>query len=114
MRDPVYGHVETNSLPDGYHEDVTAKLDGYVMLDDPELARIVRLRLVTDPGFPFFDLSYCHGQLKDGTYVRVELDRYQFSKRNLNRELIDMCKRAGVYGKALGLFDPEVVSKLYG
>jgi len=114
MRDPVYGHVETNSIPDGYHEAVTKNLAETVELDDPRLARIVRLRLVTDPGFPFFDLSYCHGQLRDGTFVRVQLPQFQFSKRELNRELIAMCKAAGVYGKALGIFDPEVVSKLYG
>jgi len=111
-----YGVIETNGLDD----DVKALRESVwasgveVSLDDPRLARITRLRLVTDPGFPMWDLSYCFGRLKDGTDVRVQLPEFQFPKRELNAALIAMCKRAGVYGKALGIFDPLVVSKLYG
>lgn len=116
MRDATYGFVETN----GMNDDVAALRDRVhasnleVELDDPRLARITRLRLVSDPGFPAWDLSYAYGRLKDGTDVRVHMPVHQFSKRELNRDLIAMCKDAGVFGKALGIFDPEVVSKMYG
>lgn len=115
MRDS-YGVVETNGIDD----DVRALRDRVhasnieVDFDDPRLVRITRLRLVTDPGFPLWDVSYVYGRLADGTDVRVQLPVHQFSKRNLNRELIEMCKAAGKYGKAMGIFDPLVVSKLYG
>jgi len=112
MRDS-YGVVEINPITDEFKR-IREAADETVDLGDPRLARITRLRLVTDPGFPMWDLSYCYGRLKDGTDVRVQLPQWQFSKRNLNGDLIAMCKEAGVFGKALGIFDPEVVSKLYG
>jgi hypothetical protein len=83
-----------------------------VDLDYSQLHRIVRLRLISDPGYPMWDVSYCYGELKDGTPVRVDLPRYQFSKKNLKGDLIAMCKEVGVYGKGLGLFEPDVISTL--
>lgn len=83
-----------------------------VDLDNSQLRRIVRLRLVSDPGYPMWDVSYCYGELKDGTPVRVNLPRYQFSKKNLKGDLITMCKEVGVYGKELDLFEPHVISTL--
>ena len=96
------------------HEAIREEIDHQdpVWLDDPELKRIVRLRLVSDPGFPAWDLSYCYGQLRDGTYVRVNLPWNQFSKRKLRRDLVEMCREAGVYGKGLGILDPLVISTL--
>jgi hypothetical protein len=96
---------ETNGLEDAtaYHS-TDRKMQ--VTLDDPRLKTITRLRLLTDPGYPFWDLSYCHGALKDGTEVTVILPWYQFSKRNgLSREIVTMCKEVGVYGKGLGILD---------
>ena len=96
---------ETNGLTDAaaYHA-TDRKMQ--VTLDDPRLATITRLRLLTDPGFPYWDLSYCHGRLDNGTEVTVILPWYQFSKKNgLNRELIAMCSEAGVYGKGLDIFN---------
>jgi hypothetical protein len=96
---------ETNPLldPSEYHQ-VHRTLT--VDLADPELAQITRLRLLTDWDCPFYDLSYCHGTLKDGTPVTIALPVHQFSKRKgLKAELLEMCREAGVYGKGLGIFD---------
>ncbi len=41
--------------------------------------RITRLRLVSDPGFPLWDVSYCHGML-DGKHVDVDLPFSQLPK----------------------------------
>lgn len=105
--------METNPQTEE-HIEIRESIDHHepVWFADGSLKRIVRLRLISDPGYPMWDVSYCYGQLKDGTYVRVELPVFQFSKRRLKGELIEMCKEAGVYGKALGLFDPEVISTL--
>ena len=95
---------ETNGLIDhaAYHRvDRTLEVD----LADPRLGRITRLRLLSDWGFPLWELSYCHGELKDGTPCRVRLPRYQFKKATLKKELLDMAREAGVYAKGLGLFD---------
>lgn len=96
---------ETGSLvdPTAYHSiDRSLTVD----LTDPRLARVTRLRLLTDRDFPYWDLSYCHGVLKDGTEVRVQLPVYQFSKRKpLKVAIVDMAREAGVYAKGLGLLD---------
>ena len=107
-----YGVLESNHWDGTQVQEWLDDLDGTVQLEDPRLARIARLRLLSDPGFPFWDVSYCYGVLKDGTKVRVSLPRHQFTKRTLKADLIDMCREAGVYGKGLGLFDPETISRL--
>lgn len=111
QRNAEYGYLESNPINDAVKAHREAA-DETVELDDPRLARIVRLRLVSDPGFPLWDLSYCYGTLKDGTPVRVHLPQFQFSKRNLKGELIAMAREAGVFAKGLGLLDDEVISKL--
>lgn len=91
--------METNNLADlnlnGY--EYHARKRQNVGMRHPDLVRITRLRLISDPGYPWWDLSYCYGELRDGTEVRVQLDRYEFSKRFLKRELVQMCKDAGVF-----------------
>lgn len=104
------GNYESFSLPDGWHERHSGAET--VDLTDPELGRITRLRLLGDRDFPFLDLSYCHGELKDGTPVRVQLPRHQFPKRGLCRALVEMCQQAKVYGKGIGITDPNVWSVL--
>ena len=105
-----YGAIETNGIED-HAAYFAVKRDEVVILADPRLERITRLRLLTDPGFPLWDLSNCHGVLKDGTEVRVQLPDWQFSKRALKADLLAMSKRAGVYGKGLGIFD--ALSQVY-
>ena len=63
MRNPDYGYSETNPLPASGHPE----RHGRVYWDDPRLKRITRLRLLSDPGFPLWDVSYCYGVLHDGT-----------------------------------------------
>lgn len=108
----MYGATETNGLvnPTEYH-DAVDRTRTY-QLSDKAVVKIIRLRLLTDPGFPFWDLSYCHGRLADGTIVPVQLDTFQFSKaKKLNVQLVEMCKRAGRYGKDLGIFDAVSIVK---
>jgi hypothetical protein len=109
----TYGAVEVNPITDDHaaHREAASEV---VDLADKRLARITRLRLVTDRDFPMWDLSYCYGVLKDSTPVRVRLPRSQFPKTGLQSSLVEMCKEVNVYGKGLGIFDPEVISKLYG
>lgn len=105
-----YGAIETNGIED-HAAYFSVDRSETVELNDPRIAQITRLRLLTDRDFPFWDLSYCHGRLKDGTEVRVQLPEWQFRKSNLRGDLLAMCKRAGVYGKGLGIFD--ALSQVY-
>ena len=97
--------MEINPLVEGYHDDVTDNIIGDTTWNDPDLKRIIRLRLLTDRGFPFYDVSYCHGQLKDGNYVNIYLPFSQLPKRWYRKAIIDYAKRDKVFAKGLGIFD---------
>ena len=97
---------------------------GNVPLADPDLVRIDRIRLLTDPGLPFYDLSYCWGTLRDGRHVRVDLGRYQFARRprgtaqkgshaSLRGQLVQCAKDAGRHAKQLGMLDDDTISILF-
>lgn len=105
-----YGAWETNGLedPNEYHN---GERKVTVHFDDKRLKTITRLRLISDPGYPMWDVSYCHGVLKDGTEVRVTLDNHQFNKRTIKGDLIAMCKRRGVFAKGIGLLNDGNWSK---
>jgi hypothetical protein len=72
---------------------------------DKRLAKITRLRLLSDFDCPFWDVSYCWGELADGTTVRVRVPFWQLGKRTWKTEIINEARHAGVYAKGLGLFD---------
>lgn len=112
-----YGAQETNGLPEGGQATLLDQLaeDGHLRIswDDPQLAKVTRLRLLTDPGFPFWDVSYCYGVLKDGRSCRVDLPFSQLPKRGRGKFIVDHARAAGVYAAGLGLFDPTVVSEVY-
>jgi hypothetical protein len=60
--------------------------------DHPSVVEITRLRYLSDPGFPFWDLSYAYGLLEDGTPVRLKGLPYQVPKRGgLARNLMVEC-----------------------
>lgn len=99
---------QTNARLQQLHDDGDQTLD----LNDPGLASIFRLRMVSDPGFPMWDVSYCYGVTKDGETCRVRLPETQFPKRNLKGAIIEMCKREKVFAKGLGLLDSSNYSFL--
>jgi hypothetical protein len=97
---------ETNGLVDGiaYHDarhkqEVIEKVDWAT-----KGLYVTRLRLLSDPGFPVWDVSYCHGVL-DGKHVDVELPFDQLPKRNYRGFIVQEAKRERVYAKALGILD---------
>ena len=100
----LYGVSESNPLPDGYHEKITKKITGRVSWNDPALKTVIRLRLLGDPEFPALDVSYCHGVLRDGTPVDVQLPFSQLPKRGWKRALVNHAKKHGVYAAGLGIF----------
>lgn len=105
----IYGAKETNGLVNGaaYHQANAGRThpdhpDG-VDWTHPGL-KVTRLRLLTDPGFPFWDVSYCDGEL-DGYHVRVHLPFSQLKRGNLSRQIIEYAKHGRVYAKGLGILD---------
>lgn len=112
-RAAAYGVQETNPIGDMH-----ALLDtvdfkaGTFHLSNPELVKIVRLRLIgCSWEYPYWDVSYCYGELADGRVVRVDIGEYRIDRR-WARHLVQLAKEAGRYGKGMGLLD--AVSTLAG
>jgi len=107
-----YGVNETNPLwvSESNHKNVD--FNEYVTLGDPRLERITRLRLLTEPGYPYFDISYVYGVLKDGTHVRISGAPMHLGRKTIKRDLIAWAKEEKAYAKGLGLLDDSVWSIL--
>lgn len=74
-----------------------------VYWDEPGL-KITRFRLLSDPGFPLWDVSYCHGMIGD-EHVDVELPFSQLPKRKWKSAVINYARKDKVFAKGLGIFD---------
>jgi len=112
----TYGAIETNGLVHGtgnYHYDRNARYPNgiqTVLWTEPGI-RVTRLRLVSDPGFPDWDVSYCHGTWR-GQEVNVCLPFSQLPKGNIKGFILDWARREGVYAKGIGILDDAIISKL--
>lgn len=100
-----YGASETNGLTDPEAEVRRVDRTRIYQLSDKAVTRIVRVRLISDRGNPLWDLSYCWGELRDGTRVSVDLGRFHFPKHGLSAALVDTARQAGRYAKGIGLLD---------
>ena len=103
---------ETNGLLDGhaYHTEFTANIKRQVPWTAKGL-RVTRLRLLSDPGFPFWEVSYCHGIL-NGEPVEVILPFSELPKKNKYKAIVNYAIKDGIYAKGLGILSPLVQSTL--
>ena len=100
----AYGANATNPL-DERSVWIREQAKTTVGLGHPDLVEIARLRLLSDPGFPWWDISYCYGVLRDGTPVRVDLGVGQLPKRGFRRKLVELAQANGKHAKGMGLLD---------
>jgi hypothetical protein len=94
---------EVNGLVDGiaYHNSRYDQGGGIETVDwDVDGLEITRLRLLSDPGFPLWDLSYCHGVL-NGSHVNVRLPFSQLPKYKMKAALYKEAKATGKFIKGL-------------
>jgi len=103
---------EVNGLENGheYHSQFSAKITKCVPWTTQGL-KVTRLRLLSDAGFPFWDVSYCHGVL-NGEPVEVMLPFDQLPKRNKLGAIVKYAIKDGVYAKGLGILNPMIISTL--
>lgn len=96
----------TNFDPTAYHNERNAsanKAGGIQAVDwSTKGLRVTRLRLLSDPGYPYWDVSYCHGEL-NGKHVDVLLPFSHLPKRGMSKEIVEHAKRDGVFAKGLGI-----------
>lgn len=94
---------EVNGLVNGisYHDERNSQRGGVekVCWTTPGL-EITRLRLLSDPGFPVWDVSYTHGVL-NGRHVNVELPFSQIPKYKMKSWLYKEAQSTGVFIKGL-------------
>lgn len=108
-----YGVNETNNIAFAAYDHTSVDYtEGDVPLSDRDLVKIDRIRLLTDPGLPFYDVSYVYGTLRDGRHVRVDLGSHQLPRKGLKGELIRLAKQANRYAKGLGMLDDSTISIL--
>ena len=96
----MYGN-ETNPI-DGARHHEPDHLD-VMCWDHPSLKQVTRLRLVTEPGHQFWDVSYCWGVTRHGTKVRVALPFDQLPRHGMYKAILDAAKIDGVFAKGLGI-----------
>ena len=98
----IGGVNETNQITDEMLETRKSIDYGSPVFWDTDGLYISRLRLLSDPGFPFWDVSYCYGEL-DGCPVLVALPFSQLPKRGMRKALYSQAKASGKFIR--GLFD---------
>tara|TARA_R110000782_G_C14713634_1_gene403418 strand:- start:477 stop:821 length:345 start_codon:yes stop_codon:yes gene_type:complete len=94
---------ETNGLVNGiaYHDERHSQSGGIkTVCWTVSGLEITRLRLLSDAGYPAWDVSYCHGILK-GEHVNVRLPFSQLPKRNTKAWLYNEAKATGCFIKGL-------------
>jgi hypothetical protein len=107
--------VNTNPVEDYKYDGVpTTRTVGW----DAAGLRVTRLRVVSDRGFPYWDISYCYGVI-NGEHVRVSLPFWQIPKPYAPEAetngygrgfIVGVARDAGVYAKGLGILDQGVLS----
>lgn len=66
--------------------------------------KITRLRLLSDRGYPYWDVSYIDGVMPDGELVRVSNPFAELPKKGLMGAIIKQAQIDGVYAKGIGIF----------
>lgn len=109
MQSGPYGVLESNPLPKGYHSELPVEALDWT---SSRLAKIERMRFLSDPGFPVWDVSYCTGRNTDGKKVTVRLpfDQLPKGKGRFWPAMYKFAKRDGVDLRKLRVF--QAISKL--
>lgn len=108
MNRTAYAHETANIADAAYDSSSVDYAAGRFELSDPELVRIDRIRLISEPGTPFWDLSYAWGTLRDGRHVQVALDGMRQVRKGrgmIQAAIIREAREAGRFARALGMFD---------
>lgn len=100
--------IETNPLTTPHSEGEWSKYPVY--WNDKRLLKITRLRLLSDPGYPAWDVSYCLGILKDGRRCRITLPFSELPKGKVVPTIIKFAKKDKVFAKGIGILTS--ISKL--
>lgn len=103
-KDPTYGHYTSGEVITNGTEYHATYRDAPRVPWSAKGLKITRVRMLSDPGFPWWDVTYCYGEI-DGKPVNVDLPFHQLNKRKWKSEAIEHAKRDGVYLKGINFFN---------
>ena len=115
----TYGVRESNPLGDEGHNWDNFEQDAITLAElQRRGGRVCRLRMLTEPGTPFLDISYVHGVLPNGRNVHINVQDSPMLRKGRGSkpymsDMIEWAKREGVYGKRIGMLDEGVWSILH-
>jgi hypothetical protein len=95
---------ELGAVKEG-QEDLSQERALKVYWTDDRLDQIARLRLESDPGSSWWEVSVCHGILSDGALVTVELPFAQLPKGLIRTAILKHARADRVFAEGLGVFD---------
>jgi hypothetical protein len=101
MKNPVYVN-ELNPLenPKGYHNIERARIN-WEELKTTDRIYCERIRFLTDPGFPFMDLSYFHATVNGEKCIIENSPFWQIPKRTWKTYLIKQCKKDKLFVRGI-------------
>jgi hypothetical protein len=106
-----YGTIEINPLPSKNYHDLDRKTISWYSLTKSDKITATRLRLLTSPNYPWFDVSYFHLTV-NGEHVEIrDIPIDKLGRKTYKSELIQACKDQGIFVK--DITSDFIISKLY-
>lgn len=90
-------NLETNPLPSPDYHQVERKRIDWSQLKRTDKIECERLRLLTDPRSPVFDISYFHVIVNGERYQVHNLPFTNLPKRRWKSKLVQACKDQGIF-----------------
>jgi hypothetical protein len=92
---------ETNAIIDStYHDEDCGEMSYNDMLEEVLTGKSIsseRMRLVTDSGYPFWDLSYWHVRIDGDRYRIIDSPFERLPKKTYKQDIYKEAKKCGIY-----------------
>lgn len=99
----VYGTVDTNPVEQGHHEIERERICVTQMIALAKGNKVTsdRLRLVSDPGYPYWDISYWHIDINGTKYEIGSIQSFfgdeDLTKKGYKSQIYNACKDNGIF-----------------
>lgn len=106
-----YGAIEYNTLPGANYHDIERETVSWYDLKKSDRLIAERIRILTDPGFPWFDISYFHLWINGKPSEIRDFPVDQLPRRTYKKILIEECKKQGIF--IVDVVSDGVISRMY-
>lgn len=91
-----YGVQEVNPMPKDYHEEELEYI-GWEELRDVKGIKAERIRFLSDPGFPYWDLSYFHIRIDGKKFEVLGSPFGQVPKKGFKSYIYKVLRNQGIF-----------------